>query len=254
MSFGHSYLSYALSHYVLLTKEKRALLSIQIFRYVPYEDIAKTHEEAMYNDIESSKAKTKKNGGYPPLPFPGTPKEDESCSQGRHEKRHRSHTTKQKESRSQIQTESYQATPAQAKQKCEQEQGLQYKLGEKLRSRKHIIGRRADGGWAHLKLLSQLQPNDGAFIKRTDGNFTKAYLIRRDTANTNDEETLVFLVNSSGSTKNIPERKWKTCIRVERSKKHEQDESPRCVKERIVRSFSQDMHTKEQFMQQYIFS
>lgn len=132
---------------------------------------------------------------------------------------------------------------------------MQYGLGDKLLSGKDIIDRRADKGRTHLELISHFEPQDEAFIKRTDGSFTFATVIRRYFDPQDNEDQLVFAVNAAGSTKTIPKRLWKSCIRVKRKQHYHKNnldkstahqKSPRCVKESINKSFSHYPHMRNQ--------
>ncbi len=116
----------------------------------------------------------------------------------------------------------------------------QYKLGEMLRSQDDVVNRRAGEGQLHVTLVSELRPNDHAFVRRSDGSFTYATVTHRLFDLKSNEEVVVFEVNSSGSTKIIPRSKWKH-IRILREHQQLQPHeiSPTCVKEKAARSLMQ---------------
>ena len=138
------------------------------------------------------------------------------------------------------------AENAQSQLEPDKHQALPYKLGDKLQSIDETINRRANGGRSHLEAICHLKPKDGAFVKRTDRSYTFAVVIKRYLDPRHEEEMLLFALNSKGSTKIVPQRQWKSCIRVlaPRKEHSHQDSSrisprsmnlgsPRSVKENI---------------------
>jgi hypothetical protein len=71
-----------------------------------------------------------------------------------------------------------------------------YRLGEPARSSSHMVSK-----------VSTLKNYDFAFIKRTDGLWTYAILAYRT------EESMMFVMNETGSTKIIKKRQWAEYVR-----------------------------------------
>ncbi len=84
-----------------------------------------------------------------------------------------------------------------------------YSLGERIRSGSHMsIEQSPDLAY---DAVNALQKNDRAFIKRSDGTFSYAMVVDRHVKN--NDEVLVFMVNSSKSTKSFPSKFWSDFIR-----------------------------------------
>lgn len=85
-----------------------------------------------------------------------------------------------------------------------------YRLGEFARSPSHMI----NDPTSSRRVIRSLKKLDFAFIKRSCGSFSYAVIVDRYYCSVVDgeEEVLVFMVNSSQSTKSFPERLWKSFI------------------------------------------
>mmetsp|Transcript_34166 Transcript_34166/g.69807 ORF Transcript_34166/g.69807 Transcript_34166/m.69807 type:complete len:184 (+) Transcript_34166:679-1230(+) len=59
-----------------------------------------------------------------------------------------------------------------------------------------------------LKRIAALQPDDGAFIRRTDGKWTYA------TVKKMESDSILFIVNPNGSSKDYKKKYWVSHVRV----------------------------------------
>lgn len=91
----------------------------------------------------------------------------------------------------------------------------QYQVGEVLRSRSDIIDGATIDDSTQLQMISKLNEQDEAWIRRSDGKFTFAKVTKKHYELQEDgvmEETLVFEVNEKRSKKHLPKRLWGTYI------------------------------------------
>eukprot|EP00986_Skeletonema_menzelii_P014629 scaffold9847_cov74-Skeletonema_menzelii.AAC.1 len=59
-----------------------------------------------------------------------------------------------------------------------------------------------------MKRIAALQPEDGAFIRRTDGKWTYA------TVKKMESDSIQFIVNPNGSSKDYKKKYWVSHVRV----------------------------------------
>ena len=109
--------------------------------------------------------------------------------------------------------------PEPEKLSAEQPQGFRadYSLGERIRSESHMFIEQSPD-LAH-EAVNALRKNDYAFVKRSDGAFSYAKVVDRYTKG--NHEVLVFMVNSSKSTKRFPSKLWSKFIRCVAPSKNE---------------------------------
>lgn len=117
-----------------------------------------------------------------------------------------------------------------------------YEVGESLRSRNDIVDKKVcrskHSSSAGCRIAHEY---DGAFIKRSDGSFTYAIVVKKYLDPKNNEDTLVFQVCRGRSTKSIARRQWKSCIRVLQNPRRcdtvddgsSHNSSPVCAKDNI---------------------
>ena len=154
-------------------------------------------------------------------------------------------------------TEQRNQTPHPKYEQEKEQESPCYELGDLLRCRHHIIHRKEDEGRKHIRLISKLKESDAAFVKRTDRSFSYAIVTKRYFDPEVNQDVLVFAITEDHS-KIIPERMWKSCIRVERRQYHQEQlqshevdrpsgvhavlKSPRSVREEFNRSLSHSLH------------
>ena len=93
-----------------------------------------------------------------------------------------------------------------------------YVLGKSLLHPTHMIVPRDDT--QALEVVNTLSKHDFAWVKRSDGTYTYAILANRTTGQegyaygSTNEEVMVFVIDESGSTKNIRKKYWCEYIRL----------------------------------------
>lgn len=86
-----------------------------------------------------------------------------------------------------------------------------YTLGETARSSSHMIIETCPQ--VALQNVSLLKNYEFAFVKRSDRSWTYSILARRSQDSSDDEESMMFLLNKEGETKVVEKEKWARNIR-----------------------------------------